>query len=83
MLGHIPSKCRKRDDRMPQTGRHYSAPPQGSTQSGYALAVHGGAGVISRGPASAEWVLSYHEGLRRALAAGRNCSRQAAARSMP
>jgi L-asparaginase / beta-aspartyl-peptidase len=38
---------------------------------GFALAVHGGAGTIPREDANSSRMTSYHEGLRRALAAGR------------
>jgi L-asparaginase / beta-aspartyl-peptidase len=40
--------------------------------TGFALAVHGGAGTISRDEASLSGAASYHDGLRRALAAGRD-----------
>jgi beta-aspartyl-peptidase (threonine type) len=40
--------------------------------TGFVLAVHGGAGTISRDEASRSRAASYHDGLRRALAAGRD-----------
>ncbi len=40
--------------------------------TGFALAVHGGAGTIPRDEASDSRAASYHDGLRRALAAGRD-----------
>ena len=40
------------------------------TGTGFALAVHGGAGTIPRDQASLSCAASYHDGLRRALAAG-------------
>jgi beta-aspartyl-peptidase (threonine type) len=40
------------------------------TGTGFALAVHGGAGTIARDRASSSRAASYHDGLRRALAAG-------------
>ena len=40
--------------------------------TGFALAVHGGAGTIRRDEAGRSRAASYHEGLRRALAAGRD-----------
>jgi beta-aspartyl-peptidase (threonine type) len=40
------------------------------TGTGFALAVHGGAGTIPRDEASLSRAASYHDGLRRALAAG-------------
>jgi beta-aspartyl-peptidase (threonine type) len=42
------------------------------TGTGFALAVHGGAGTIPRDEASNSGVASYHDGLRRALTAGRD-----------
>src|SRR5437764_14912237 len=42
------------------------------TGTGFALAVHGGAGTIPRDEASLSSAASYHDGLRRALAAGRD-----------
>jgi beta-aspartyl-peptidase (threonine type) len=41
-------------------------------ETGFALAVHGGAGTIPRDEASRSRAASYHDGLRRALAAGRD-----------
>src|SRR5204862_1100063 len=41
-----------------------------SAGTGFALAVHGGAGTIPRDEASRSRAASYHDGLRRALAAG-------------
>jgi L-asparaginase / beta-aspartyl-peptidase len=41
-------------------------------ETGFALAVHGGAGTIPRDAASRSRAASYHDGLRRALAAGRD-----------
>lgn len=41
-------------------------------ETGFALAVHGGAGTIARDEASRSRAASYHDGLRRALAAGRD-----------
>ena len=43
-----------------------------SSETGFALAVHGGAGTIPRDEASRSRAASYHDGLRRALAAGRD-----------
>ena len=40
--------------------------------TGFALAVHGGAGTIPRDEASRSRAASYHDGLRQALAAGRD-----------
>jgi L-asparaginase / beta-aspartyl-peptidase len=40
--------------------------------TGFALAVHGGAGTIPRDETSFSRAASYHDGLRRALTAGRN-----------
>jgi beta-aspartyl-peptidase (threonine type) len=42
------------------------------TGAGFALAVHGGAGTIPRDEASLSRMASYHDGLRRALTAGRD-----------
>jgi L-asparaginase / beta-aspartyl-peptidase len=42
------------------------------TGTGFALAVHGGAGTVRRGEASLSRTASYHDGLRRALTAGRD-----------
>lgn len=42
------------------------------TGTGFALAVHGGAGTIARDEASLSRTASYHEGLRRALTTGRD-----------
>lgn len=42
------------------------------TGSGFALAVHGGAGTMRRGRLTAGVAADYHSGLRRALAAGRD-----------
>ena len=41
-------------------------------ETGFALAVHGGAGTLARDEASRSRATSYHDGLRRALAAGRD-----------
>ena len=41
-------------------------------ETGFALAVHGGAGTIPRDDATASRTASYHEGLRQALATGRD-----------
>jgi L-asparaginase / beta-aspartyl-peptidase len=41
-------------------------------ETGFALAVHGGAGTIPRDEASRSRAASYHDGLRRALAEGRD-----------
>jgi L-asparaginase / beta-aspartyl-peptidase len=57
---------------MPQAGQNISERPPGSTATAFALAVHGGAGVIPREGASALRTPSYHRGLRRALTAGRD-----------
>src|SRR5260370_376999 len=46
-------------------------PNPNTTRSDFALAVHGGAGTISRGGAAGSRTMPYHEGLSRALAAGR------------
>ena len=43
-----------------------------SPASGCVIAVHGGAGTISRNKADTPRAMLYHEGLRRALATGRN-----------
>jgi beta-aspartyl-peptidase (threonine type) len=43
-----------------------------SDGTGFALAVHGGAGTIPRDATSFSRAASYHDGLRRALTAGRN-----------
>src|SRR5207253_9272764 len=40
--------------------------------TGFALAVHGGAGTLRRDAMSAERAAQYHAGLRRALEAGRD-----------
>ena len=48
-------------------GSRRSAP-----EKGFALAVHGGAGTIGRDAATLSRTPSYHQGLRRALAAGRD-----------
>jgi beta-aspartyl-peptidase (threonine type) len=45
---------------------------EGLTGAGFALAVHGGAGTIPRDEASLSRTASYHDGLRRALTAGRD-----------
>ena len=42
------------------------------TETGFALAVHGGAGTIPRDEPGLSRMASYHDGLRRALAAGRD-----------
>src|SRR5690349_20948579 len=42
------------------------------TGTGFALAVHGGAGTVPRDEAGRSGAASYHAGLRRALAAGRD-----------
>ncbi len=42
------------------------------TRTGFALAVHGGAGTIPRDEAKLSRTASYHDGLRRALTAGRD-----------
>ena len=42
------------------------------TGTGFALAVHGGAGTIPRDEASLSRTVSYHDGLRRALTAGQD-----------
>jgi beta-aspartyl-peptidase (threonine type) len=60
-----PPKCRKRDDTIP---RRRGVRRKTALRSRFTAVP----GVISREPASAERVLSYHEGLRRALATGRN-----------
>jgi beta-aspartyl-peptidase (threonine type) len=49
---------------MPQTER--------LTGTGFALAIHGGAGTIPRDEASLSRTASYHDSLRRALTAGRD-----------
>jgi L-asparaginase / beta-aspartyl-peptidase len=46
--------------------------PMNPVEKGFALAVHGGAGTIPRDETGAYRAASYHEGLRRALAAGRD-----------
>jgi beta-aspartyl-peptidase (threonine type) len=43
-----------------------------NADTGFALAVHGGAGTISRDDATASCQAPYHKGLRRALATGRD-----------
>src|SRR6266853_20715 len=43
-----------------------------AAETGFALAVHGGAGTISRDDATASRTAPYHEGLRRALVTGRD-----------
>ena len=43
-----------------------------ASKGGFALAVHGGAGTIRRDETTAAHAPSYHEGLHRALAAGRD-----------
>ena len=45
---------------------------EGLTGTGFALAVHGGAGTVRRDEASRSRTGSYHDGLRRALTAGRD-----------
>jgi beta-aspartyl-peptidase (threonine type) len=42
------------------------------TGTGFALAVHGGAGTIPRDEAGRSRAASYHDGVRRALTAGRD-----------
>src|SRR5229473_8707916 len=50
-----------------------SQPPQTRAgETGFALAVHGGAGTIPRDDATAARAASYHRGLRQALVAGRD-----------
>jgi L-asparaginase / beta-aspartyl-peptidase len=46
--------------------------PERLAGTGFALAVHGGAGTIPRSEAGRSRAASYHDGLRRALAAGRD-----------
>jgi len=46
--------------------------PIGNTSHGFALAVHGGAGTLRRGPMDEGRAALYHAGLRAALAAGRD-----------
>jgi L-asparaginase / beta-aspartyl-peptidase len=55
---------------MAETGLKKIELSKGSTADGFALAVHGGAGVICISRISA--LTSYHDGLHRALAAGRD-----------
>src|SRR6202011_2672621 len=43
-----------------------------AAETGFALAVHGGAGAISRDDATASRTAPYYEGLRRALVTGRD-----------
>src|SRR5712692_693376 len=43
-----------------------------AAETGFALAVHGGAGTMSRDDATASRTTPYHEGLRRALVTGRD-----------
>lgn len=43
-----------------------------NVQTGFALAIHGGAGTVPRDETTVSRAASYHEGLRRALAAGRD-----------
>src|SRR5258707_10345320 len=43
-----------------------------AAETGFALAVHGGAGTISRDDATASRTAPYREGLRRALVTGRD-----------
>ena len=59
---------------MPQAEQNGSEPtPSGLTATGFVLAVHGGAGTIPRdATASLARTASYHDGLRRALTAGRD-----------
>jgi L-asparaginase / beta-aspartyl-peptidase len=46
--------------------------PMNAIETDFALAIHGGAGTIPREETSGARSASYHEGLRRALAAGRD-----------
>jgi len=57
---------------MPGARRDHTEPPPAPTETSFTLAVHGGAGVISAKAGGAVRTPSYHAGLRRALAAGRN-----------
>src|SRR6516164_9324193 len=43
-----------------------------ASETGFALAIHGGAGTIPRDDATAARAASYHRGLRHALIAGRD-----------
>src|SRR5438034_11734120 len=57
---------------MSQAEQDRSEPAAPSlTGTGFALAVHGGAGTIPRDEVGHSRAASYHDGLRRALAAGR------------
>src|SRR5437660_2100689 len=57
---------------MSQAEQDRSEPAAPSlTGAGFALAVHGGAGTIPRDETGLSRIASYHDGLRRALTAGR------------
>src|SRR5438128_12253706 len=57
---------------MSQAEQDRSEPAAPSlTGTGFALAVHGGAGTIPRDETGLSRIASYHDGLRRALTAGR------------